>query len=79
MYVETGAAIRQETSDQKNAELISLHKKESKVDTICNAILQTLCGQKSSRFQNVITAHVCKSPPDLDAGLIEIAKIRGMF
>ena len=48
----------------------------SKVSRICDAFLQVLESRGSGHIQNIITAHVCKSPPDLDAGLAEIAKIR---
>ena len=48
----------------------------SKVNTICDAFLDALKHRTSTHFQNVITAHVCKSPPDLDAGLAQIAGLR---
>lgn len=50
--------------------------KASKVNRICDAFLNALKSRTSTHFQNVITAHVCKSPPDLDAGLNEIAGLR---
>lgn len=49
---------------------------ESKVNRICNAFLDTLKSRTSTHFQNVVTAHVCKKPPDLDAGLAQIAGLR---
>ena len=48
----------------------------SKVNRICDAFLEVLQTRGPTHIQNVITAHVCKIPPDLDAGLIEISKIR---
>ncbi|ATY64342.1 killer toxin sensitivity (IKI3) [Cordyceps militaris] len=42
---------------------------ESKVNTVCDALLKGLQPRKSSHLQNIITAHVCKSPPALDDGL----------
>ena len=51
----------------------------SKVNRICDAFLQALKSRGSAHIQNVITAHVCKAPPDLDAGLVEIAKIRSEY
>ena len=48
----------------------------SKVNGICDAFLQVLETRKATNLQNMITAHVCKSPPHLDAGLLEVAKIR---
>ena len=50
--------------------------KNSKVNRICDAFLDALTNLTTSHFQNVITAHVCKSPPDLDAGLTQIAGLR---
>lgn len=48
----------------------------SKVNRICNAFLHALKSRTSTHFQNVVTAHVCKAPPDLDAGLTQIAGLR---
>lgn len=47
-----------------------------KVNKICDSFLDALKGRTSTQFQNVITAHVCKVPPDLDAGLSQIASLR---
>lgn len=79
MYIETSVATGQGKLDRANAMSTSLHDSVSKVNTICDAILKTLHGRMPSRFQNAVTAHVCKNPPDLDAGLSEIVKIRGIF
>lgn len=73
MYRETGVNIRQ---GKTNLVSTFLHNGGSKINTICDAFLKTL-HSRTSRLQNVVTAHACKSPPDLDAGLTEIAKIRG--
>jgi len=48
----------------------------SKVNRICDAFLQVLKGQSSPRLQNIITTHVCKSPPDLEAGLHLVSELR---
>lgn len=56
--------------------LPSTDREFSKVNSICNAILKILYEQGPAQFQNIITAHVCKVPPDLDAGLTEISKMR---
>ena len=48
----------------------------SKVNKVCNAFLQSLQKQSSARLQNIVTAHVCKNPPDLDAGLRLISALR---
>lgn len=51
----------------------------SKVNRICDAFLDALENRTSTHFQNIVTAHVCKNPPDLDAGLSQIAGLRGQF
>ncbi|KAI9873813.1 MAG: hypothetical protein M1830_010585 [Pleopsidium flavum] len=50
---------------------------KSKINRICDAFLNALKGRLDTNLQNVVTAHVCKSPPDLDAGLSLVAKLRG--
>ena len=47
-----------------------------KVNKICNAFLDVLRHRKSMDLQNIITAHICKIPPDLEAGLTEVAKLQ---
>jgi len=49
----------------------------SKINRICDAFLEVLKSRTSTNLQNIITAHVCKSPPDLDAGLMLVAELRG--
>jgi elongator complex protein 1 len=49
----------------------------SKVNRICDGFLEALQTRPATNLQNIITAHVCKSPPDLEAGLSAIAKLRG--
>ena len=51
---------------------------ESKVNRICNAILGALQLRRATNLQNVISAHVCKNPPDLEAGLLVIADLQSM-
>lgn len=48
----------------------------SKVNRICDAFLNALKNRTSTHFQNVVTAHVCKTPADLDAALSQIAGLR---
>ena len=51
-------------------------KSTGKVNRICDAFLGILRQRTTTNLQNVITAHVCKNPPDLDAGLAEISRLR---
>ncbi|KAF2809632.1 IkappaB kinase complex, IKAP component [Mytilinidion resinicola] len=50
--------------------------KSSKLNRVCDAFLKAFqaCGQKY--LQSIITAHVCKNPPDLDAGLSMIGELQ---
>lgn len=47
----------------------------AKVNTICEAFLKVLKTRSHTSTQNVITANLCKSPPDIEAGLRIIAGI----
>lgn len=80
MYKETIGASPLGT-EEANTEALSVRIAPgvSKVNSVCNAFLEVLHERTPTRFQNIITAHVCKVPPDLDAGLLEIARIRGRF
>jgi len=48
----------------------------SKVNRICDAFLTVLQDRYATNLQNVITAHVCKLPPDLEAGLGVVKGLR---
>ncbi|KAH1989616.1 hypothetical protein KXV33_008924 [Aspergillus fumigatus] len=50
--------------------------KTSKVNRICDAFLATLEKRMDTNLHNLVTAHVCKSPPDLEAGLQLVARLR---
>ncbi|PYH95176.1 killer toxin sensitivity protein [Aspergillus ellipticus CBS 707.79] len=50
--------------------------KGSKVNRICDAFLVTFEKRLDTNLHNLITAHVCKSPPDLEAGLQLVARLR---
>lgn len=47
----------------------------AKVNAICDALLKGLQSRKDTNLQNIITAHVCKSPPALDDGLTLVANL----
>ena len=76
MYKET----LNKTSNSRNVEgqspMCKASKKTSKVNMICAAFLEALHERTSTHLQNMITAHVCKDPPDLDTGLTEISKLQ---
>jgi elongator complex protein 1 len=58
---------------------ISTAQIESKVNRVCDAFLATLeqSQYKEDHFQNLITAHVCKVPADLESGLEMIGRLQG--
>lgn len=47
---------------------------KGKVNNICQAFLEVLQKRGNYHLQNVITAHVCKIPADLEAGLRVVAQ-----
>ena len=50
-------------------------KAASKINTVCDAVLENLRGKKNANPQNIITAHVCKAPPALEDGLRVVAEL----
>jgi elongator complex protein 1 len=49
---------------------------KSKVNTVCDAFLGVMLPKRlSSNLQNIVTAYVCKSPPDHDAALLLIGDL----
>src|ERR1700712_1485101 len=62
-------------SPSTNTETALLAPK-SKINRICDAFLSTLQSHKSTNLQNIITASVSKSPPDLEGGLTVISNLR---
>jgi elongator complex protein 1 len=74
MYKETrNLSHGQETGKPVSVESGLL--KTSKVNRICDAVLDVLRTQRSTNLQNIITANVCKSPPALDDGLLVVAQL----
>ncbi|EGD93877.1 IKI3 family protein [Trichophyton tonsurans CBS 112818] len=63
-------------SDQAPATSFGKNKAENKVNKICDAFIAVLSNRIDTNLQNLVTSHVCKSPPDLDAGLSLVAKLR---
>ncbi|KAI9371538.1 IKI3 family-domain-containing protein [Aspergillus egyptiacus] len=50
--------------------------KGSKVNRICDGFLAVLEKRSDTNLHNLITAHVCKQPPDLESGLRLVARLR---
>jgi elongator complex protein 1 len=49
--------------------------KSSKINRICDAVLEVLKARAATNLQNIITANVCKSPPALEDGLLVVAQL----
>lgn len=73
MYKET-----LKTKDQSTKAHQSTQDIDTKVNRICDAFLTVLSqsSHSSSHLQNTITAHVCKVPADLEAGLSLIGRLQ---
>ena len=69
------AAVAQSEAPEA-APVLKPGKMESKINKICDAFLSTLQSRVDTNLQNLITAHVCKSPPDMEAGLALAAGLR---
>jgi elongator complex protein 1 len=48
----------------------------SKMNRICDAFLHEFQVNSATRLQNIVTAHVCKNPPDLESGLRLVSELR---
>ncbi|KAL9046761.1 MAG: hypothetical protein Q9214_000485 [Letrouitia sp. 1 TL-2023] len=70
MYRETLPAEESKARPTKSTEL-----EGSKVNRICDVFLLAL-RDRGRNFKNLITAQVCRNPPNLDAGLFEVAGLR---
>ena len=71
MYKETLTNRESQTPPE-----ITTTDQESKINAVCDRFLAIFKDKASERLQNTLTAHVCKIPPDLDAALMQIEKIR---
>lgn len=76
MYKDTKRSRNQAPGlDNDTSALANKQAGMSKVNTVCDAMLKGLQSRRSTNLQNIITAHVCKSPPALDDGLTLVAKL----
>ncbi|KAJ0420730.1 IKI3 family-domain-containing protein [Aspergillus carlsbadensis] len=73
LYKDTLKALKVDTAVQA---LTNPAKKGNKVNKICDGFLAALEKRSESNLHNLITAHVCKLPPDLESGLELVARLR---
>jgi elongator complex protein 1 len=64
------------TAHPVSLQYISRPIQSGKVNRVCDAFLTALKNKVSTNLQNVVTAHVCKRPPDFRAALQLIADLR---
>ncbi|KAI9849569.1 MAG: hypothetical protein M1838_000111 [Thelocarpon superellum] len=76
MYQETSPSEGMHEDDSKKDISEIGQPSQSKVNRICDALLAALNQRGATNLQNIITAHVCKVPPDLDAGLLVVGRLR---
>lgn len=82
--VEASRALRDEGSSIENngekqhtaPQATKVTPAVGKVNRICDAFLSILDSRRSTNLQNLVTAHVCKRPPDLTAALLLVAELR---
>lgn len=67
LTAESHSPPAQPTTSQANS---------GKVNRIADAFLSALSGKPSTYFQNIITAHVSKRPPDLNSALTLVSSLR---
>lgn len=77
LYKDTVRGAKNEIDEHESEGTWQQPSKTSKVNKICDAFLTTLENRLDTNLRNLITAHVCKSPPDLEAGLRLAASLRG--
>lgn len=63
------------TAPSETAAAAAPAKSASKINTVCDAVLKGLQPRKATNLQNIISAHVCKSPPALDDGLLLVYEL----
>ena len=81
MYQNTirRSTVRQDLTKSRSIHNMTKLGGSSKVNNICDAFLAVLHRKATTNLQNIITSHLCKIPPDLDAGLSEVASLWSKF
>ena len=71
MYRETLRPVEKEWSPKDIAVPYG-----SKVNRVCDHFLQALVDRPPKHLQNILSANLCKCPPDVEAALLRIARVR---
>ena len=75
MYRDTVRTVDEESQGVEAIEQTGTED-SFKVNCICEEFLKVLINRSPEYLQNVLSAHVCKVPPDMNAALQEIAELR---
>ncbi|KAK7542268.1 IKI3 family protein [Phyllosticta citribraziliensis] len=76
MYKETAKKSRADLVMDSESSGTARFDIPTKVNRICDAFLAVLQSRTATNLQNIVTANVCKSPPDLEGGLQVVAKLK---
>ena len=78
LYRETLAPEETLDTNGFTQEIANSHapNSSSKMNRICDTFLRELQINSATRLQNIVTAHVCKTPPDLESGLRLVSELR---
>ncbi|RDW57132.1 Elongator subunit IKI3 [Aspergillus mulundensis] len=74
LYKDTLKALDVEAAPESGLAMTA--KKSNKVNRICDGFLAALEKRSDTNLHNLITAHVCKLPPDLESGLRLVARLK---
>lgn len=79
MYKETRprASDDKATPSAPNGVVSAEIGKTSKINRICDAMLEVFKHRTTTNLKNIITANVCKNPPALEDGLQVVAQLMG--
>jgi elongator complex protein 1 len=76
LYKDTIKLSGDEVNPDSQTADVSSTSKTSKVNAICNGFLRVLQQKRATHLENIVTCHVSKNPPDLEAGLALISDLR---
>ncbi|KAM0715264.1 hypothetical protein Q7P37_008762 [Cladosporium fusiforme] len=77
IYKETlRAAVNEPLPTGTGAPITSGIVAPSKINSTSDAFIRVLQKDRAKHLQSIVTAHVCKSPPDLEAGLQLVSELR---
>ncbi|KAL5000714.1 IKI3 family-domain-containing protein [Aspergillus recurvatus] len=74
LYKDTLKALNVEVAAETGLTMTA--KRGSKANRICDGFLAALEKRSDTHLHNLVTAHVCKLPPDLESGLRLVARLR---